>query len=306
MPGARGPLRLALAGAFGGLLAVPAGAAPASAPARSIEVHGHRGARALRPENTLPAFEHALAVGADVLELDLVVTYDDALVVLHDPVVDPERCTGRRGERLRAPFVVRQHTLAALKLLDCGGLPNPRFPRQEPQPGTPVPTFGEVLAHVAASSHPGAAKVRFNVEAKTVPGRPELSPPPERFAALIVAELKARGALERAILQSFDHRLLVEAKKLEPKLRTAALVGKTHPVDLVAVARSAHADLLSPHHEWITKDDVDALHAAGVQVVPWTANAPEEWDRLIALGVDGIITDDPAALIAHLKAKGLR
>ena len=99
--------------------------------------------------------------------------------------------------------------------------------------------------------------------------------------------------------------LFRSVKRRAPKLRTAMLVSDSYP-DPVAVVRGAKADILSPHHEWITAEGVKALHRAGLRVVPWTANTPAAWDRLIALGVDGIITDDPAALIAHLEARGLR
>src|SRR6185312_12129838 len=109
--------------------------------ARRILVHGHRGARALRPENTIPAFEYAIAAGADALELDLAVTRDNVLVVSHDPVLHPPICTGPR-----AGAIIRDLTLAELGEWDCGALQNPDFPRQTPIPGTSIPTLDEVLA----------------------------------------------------------------------------------------------------------------------------------------------------------------
>src|SRR5437773_11688275 len=94
----------------------------ASGSAQTIQVHGHRGARAMRPENTLPAFEYAIAAGVDVLELDLAVTKDNVLVVSHDPRMNPAFCTGPAGTR-----VIREMTLAELQRWDCGAKANAAF-----------------------------------------------------------------------------------------------------------------------------------------------------------------------------------
>src|ERR1700682_6377928 len=105
-----------------------------------ILVHGHRGARALRPENTIPAFEYAIQPGADVLEMDVAVTRDNVLVISHDPEVNPVICHGPRPTA-----IIRELTLAELRQWDCGALKNPNFPRQQPVPGTHKPTLDEVL-----------------------------------------------------------------------------------------------------------------------------------------------------------------
>jgi glycerophosphoryl diester phosphodiesterase len=265
-----------------------------------IEVQGHRGARARFPENTIPAFRHAIAVGADGIELDVVATSDDVLAVLHDPVVNEQICTWTGAGVPVRPFVVREHTFAELRAsFDCGAKQNPRFPSQTPVPGTPIPSLDEVLALLSAD---GAQRVHVNIEAKSVPARTTESPPPDRFARLIVDEI-ARHRLEgRAIIQSFDHDVLRASARIAPKIRRAALVDQTH-VDVVAVAKAARATIFSPHHEWITAADVAALKRARIAVVPWTANATGEWERLVTIGVDGIITDDPEALIGWLASR---
>jgi len=275
----------------------------AGAAERPVAVHGHRGARAVAPENTLPAFEHALAVGVDILELDTVVTKDDRLLVAHDPVLDSAICRWSDARPLAEGTLARDHTLAELKALDCGSLKNPRFPDQTLVPGTPMPTLDEVLEYVAASAHPAAKSVRFNVESKIVPGAPERAASPERFAELLVETFRRHEVVDRAILQSFDHRVLAAAKALEPSLTVSFLNSDDRP-DIAAMTTGLKADVYSPHHLWITRPDVDAMHAAGIEVHPWTANTPAEWERLIGMGVDGIITDDPAALIRYLDARG--
>ncbi|MFH1807918.1 MAG: glycerophosphodiester phosphodiesterase family protein [Pseudomonadota bacterium] len=267
---------------------------------RAIEVQGHRGARARFPENTLPAFAHALQVGVDVLELDVVVTADDQLLVMHDPVVSTVLCRHRDGTAVAPDTALRSLRLVQAQALDCGAVQNPRFPAQSTSPGTPPPSLVQVFELLRSSPAPAARTVRLNIEAKSVPGRTDLSPPPDRFARLVVDSLQDHGMVSRAVLQSFDHRILIEAKKFEPALTTAVLIDETLP-DLVAVARAAGAAIVSPHQDWITATEVHACHAAGLRVIPWTVNEEKSWRRMLELDVDGIITDDPEALIAFLK-----
>lgn len=271
-----------------------------------VEVQGHRGARAVRPENTLAAFAHAIEAGVDVLEMDLAVTADDRLVVVHDLQVNPDLCLGPDGRPPADRPAIRSLSLADLRRFDCGTLRNPRFPRQVPVPGQGIPTFEEVAALVKVSSFLAAPVVRLNVELKTVPGRPDLGPPAERLAALAVDAVQASGLADRITIQCFDHAVLRAVHARMPSLALSALLDQDRPADPVAVARDARAGTLSPHHEWITDADVRVLHGAGIRVVPWTADEPAAWDRLLRMGVDGIITDDPAALIAWLKERGAR
>jgi len=265
-----------------------------SAAAARIEVHGHRGARAVLPENTLPAFEHAIAAGADAVELDVVVTKDNVPVVSHDPVLSPAICTGPR-ERA----VVRELTLAELREWDCGSKRNPAFPRQRPVPGARIPTLDEVLALA------GRGSFHFNIETKISPRRPEYAPAPEEFARLVLEAIRRHNLEPRVIVQSFDFRVLRAIRRLAPEIRLAALF-ETDQREFAAIAGEAQADIASPQHRLVTAEKVKAAQAAGISVIAWTANTPEEWDRLIAAQVDGIITDDPDALIGYLKEKRLR
>jgi len=255
----------------------------------AIQVHGHRGARAVLPENTLPAFEYAIQAGAGAIELDLAVTRDDVLVASHDPVLPRWICSGGAGTR-----VIRQMTLAELKRWDCGARANPRFPRQKALPGATVPSIDEVFALAPRG------KFLFNLETKIFADRPQYTPSPERFAALLVEAVRRHRLESRVIVQSFDFRTLKAMKTLAPEIRLAAL-DEAGAQDFVATARLAGAGIISPHLKLVSREKVEAAHAAGLQVVPWTANTPRAWRLLIEAGVDGIITDDPAALIEYLK-----
>lgn len=266
-----------------------------------IQVHGHRGARALLPENSLPAFEYAMAQGVDVLELDLAVTKDDVLVVSHDSQMNPAFCEGPAGSET----LIRKMTLAELRRWDCGAKANHDFPKQQAMPGTRVPTLQEVFDLVKSKR----SRVEFNIETKIFPSKPELTPTPERFVELVLEIVRKNKLTSRVILQSFDFRTLRAMKKLEPKMRLSALYPDkmTEPHrSLVDLARESGAGIVSPHFTTVRREEVAAAHKAGLVVVPWTANEPAVWDKLIAAEVDAIISDDPAALIAYLKGKGLR
>lgn len=260
-----------------------------------ILVHGHRGARAVLPENTLPAFEYAIREGADVLELDLWATADNVLVVHHDPLINTANCTGPEGER-----TIRKLTLQQVKQWDCGSKKNPDFPRQEPRPGTRIPTLDEVFALAPRGSF------WFNIEMKSQPAKPELQPPAEEYAKLVAAAIRKHKLEQRVIVQSFDFSLTRALGSVAPELRRAALYAGL-PRDFTDLSREAgNTPIVSPHFSLVTPERVKQAHDAGLQVVPWTANTPELWDKLIAAQVDAIITDDPKGLIDHLRARGLR
>lgn len=270
----------------------------------SIEVQGHRGARGRLPENSLPAFEYALQVGVDVLELDLGVSRDKVLVVNHDPFIDPERCLDKDGNRLSERIPLAALALQEIQQFQCGVLPHKRFPQQKSMK-VKMPTLEEVFDLVKNSKLPAAKTVRFNIETKLVPAMPELTPSPEVFAKMVLDAVKKYGWLNRVVIQSFDHRSLRAAKKLEPKLVISPLVENTL-LNYSLLAKDLKAAIVSPNLLWITAPEVQDLHSHGIRVVPWTANEEKEWARLIEIGVDGIITDYPEECIAYLKSKGLR
>ena len=247
---------------------------------RRVLVHGHRGARARFPENTLPAFRYAIEQGVDFLELDVLVTKDDVPVVVHDALIDG--------------IPIYALTLAELKEYDCGAKQNPLFETQIPVPGTRVPTLDEVFDLSRGTT------VQFNVETKIFADHPELAPGPDAFTGMILDLIRKHGIDERIILSSFDPRALRAMKKLDPSIRRAALFEVER--DWPEVAREFEATHLNPLYSLVTKEQVSWAHSAGLEVVPWTVNKPEDWEKLVDDGVDAIISDDPARLIAWLKA----
>ncbi len=234
---------------------------------RPIRVHGHRGARAVRPENTLAAFQYAIAIGADAIEMDVAVTRDNVPVIAHDPHL----------EHLESRPALRELTLADLRRI-----------------APSIPTLDEVL-ELSAS----AAAFLFNIELKSFPGRPELTPLPEPFAQLVLERIRRHGVDRRALVQSFDFRVLHALAKLAPEIPRAALFDHTAE-DFPSIARRAQAGTVAPEFHLATPANVAAAHQAGMDVFVWTANSPQDWRPLIDARVDAIVTDHPAALLDYL------
>lgn len=304
------------------VLAVAAGAQ------RTIQVQGEMGAAGMFPGNTLPSFESAIAAGADVIEMDMQVSKDNVIVISHDPILHPPYCTGPQPDA-----VIHELTLAEIRQWDCGVTLIPGFPRQQTVPGTRMPTLDEVFALAPQG------KFLFNIETKIIPRRltleearslvlsvaqvrlsgevldlhahalmlegPEMTPPPEEFARMVLKEIRKHHLESRVILESFDFRTLVAMKKLEPRIQLSALCMGPN-LDFVKIGKESGAGIISPMFNFVSAEQVRAAHAAGLQVLPWVANEPADWDRLIEAGVDSILTDYPADLIAYLKRRGLR
>ena len=223
----------------------------------------HRGASGTSPENTLAAFRAAIAAGAAMCELDVQVTLDHALVVIHDETVD--RTTDGQG-------AVKEMTLAELKRLDAGV----RFSATAPR-GEPIPTLDEVFAVTAG-------KCALNIELKS--GEVEKE---------VVFLMRKWKALETSMISSFDWGRLARMREHEVAVRIGVLAEKNVPRMLDAAARlSAYA--INPRFDLVTRELCDMAHARALKVLVWTVDAPELMRLLIGWGVDGIMTNYPARL----------
>jgi len=255
---------------------------------RSLDVHGHRGAAGLAPENTLAAFRKAIELGVDALEMDLHVTRDGELVVIHDETMD--RTTDGRGN-------IADLSLEEIKLRDAGGKFASAFR------GERVPTLREVIEVVKAS---GKARIRLDLEIKFGEGQ---EGKPDDFEQRVLGVLRQTDFVARVNIISFHHPCLAKIRALERKIRTGLLVGgRQAPKDPVALIRQYQADYYSPGFRLVRAETVAALHRAGIPIVPWTVNEQTEMRRLMAVGIgtlagDGMVTDFPDRLLNLLKAR---
>ena len=212
---------------------------------RGVGVVGHRGSRATHSENSIAGFRHAIACGADAVELDVVVTTDGQLAVTHDPVE------------------------GAFSDLPSG-----------------IPRLEDVLALAAGND------LIFDIEMKEC-GR--LTPSASEYAGMVLSRVSAPALRDRIMVRSFEHEFLRALYGLRGDLPLAALV-KEDRGDWIRVCSEACAVCISPWFEDVTEARVAEAHAAGVAVIAWTANRSADWTRLIRMGVDAIVTDDPAGL----------
>ncbi|MEV5743612.1 glycerophosphodiester phosphodiesterase family protein [Microbispora rosea] len=290
-----------------------------------VELHGHRGARGLRPENTLPGLAFALELGVDALEFDVAMSADGQLVLTHDlhvsAVTSADTGMAVPGDEM-FPYVgkpIIALTLPQLRTLDVGvrlpERPDDRFAlTQVPLPDTRMPTLGAVLGLIGAL---GADDVRLHVELKSDPTRPDLCADPRRFVEEVVHELDRHDRLLRSALLSFDWRILEAARPMVE--RRYALVERDTMIpawmngirlgevggDLAAAAAAVGATALSPDRVLVDEALMTGAARQGLPVVVWTVNEPDEAARLIDLGAAGIVTDYPDRMRRLWKARGL-
>jgi glycerophosphoryl diester phosphodiesterase len=293
----------------------------------TFDLEGHRGARGLAPENTLAAFDTAMALGVTTLELDTAVTADGVVVVSHDTVLNPNFTRDAEGRWLTAPGpAIRRLTLAELQRYDIGRLqPGTRYAQAQPEQravdGERIPTFDALFERVEQR---GERRVRFNIETKSSPLQPELTPEPQAFVEALLAVIRRHGMERRVMLQSFDWRTLQVAQRLAPRIPTVYLSSQQGSASNIADPRWTAGLLLADHGSvpkmvkaaggavWSPNfNDVDAelvreAQSLGLKVVVWTVNEPAQIDKMLTLGVDGIIRDRPDRVRSAMTARGMR
>lgn len=262
------------------------------------QVHGHRGCGGTFPPNTVPAFVQATALGCHWLEMDVVITGDRLVLVSHEPWMAFQDCAGPDGKAL---------TEAEGRALNIFKMTLPEVQRYQvmAQSGgatAPKPTLAEVVQAVDlfAKDHDMAAP-RFNIEVKS---GPELygtyQPGPAAFTALITAEIDRSGLAQRCLIQSFDPAILKEAHHLVPSIPLALLVENTDGLAANLARLDFTPAYYSPCHELIDDALVNDLRAKCIGLLAWTVNEEADMRRMLNLGVDGLITDRPAAALALL------
>jgi glycerophosphoryl diester phosphodiesterase len=299
--------KLALAGLVLGLLALhacsnptrPTSYATSMQPEISFDWQGHRGARGLLPENSIPAFIKALEYPAiTTLELDVVVSSDSQLIVSHEPWFSAEICSHPNGlpvtEEEEKQLNILRMTAAEIRRYDCGKRGHPRFPEQKAMP-VHKPTLAEVVSAVdSAAIAMGRPLPRYNIEIKSKAEWDGVyTPPPSEFAQLVISQIRQLRIDKRVCVQSFDERPLREVNREASHLTISQLVENYGGVKFNLEKLGFTPQVYSPHYGLITAETVKVLHDSGIRVIPWTVNTTPEMEQLIEWGVDGIITDYP-------------
>lgn len=290
--------------------------------AQGLDLQGHRGARGLLPENTLPAFARALSIGVTTLELDTAITRDGVIVVSHDATLNPDITRGPDGQWItRSDIAIHALTWAEVQQYDVGRIrPGSayalRFPEQRAVDGTRMPQLADVFA---LARRAGNGTVRFNIETKISPEHPQRTLPPAEFARALIALVRHENLASRVTIQSFDWRTLQVVQREAPRIATAYLsaqqswqdniraqeasspwtagqhVGR-HGGSVPRMIKAAGGAVWSPYFGEVTRESAREAQQAGLKVVVWTVNEAADLARMLDFGVDGIISDYPDRL----------
>ncbi len=262
------------------------------------DIHGHRGSRGLMPENTIPAFLKAIDLGSDFLELDVVLSGDDEVIVSHEPWMSGSICLtpdeGRIAPDRERSINLHRMTVAEIQEYDCGSLEHSGFPDQK-RMFAYKPTLRQVVEvcdeHALMS---GMVSPSYNIEIKSDPHwYGTFQPEPAAYAARVIREIDDLGITNRTIIQSFDPAILETVHAERPDIVLAFLVENNDGLKKNLARLTFKPDIYSPHFSQVDKKLLEALREADIELVVWTVNEKKDIRRMLDLGVDGVISDYP-------------
>lgn len=278
-----------------------------------FDLQGHRGARGIYPENTIPGFIKALDYGVTTVELDLAITKDKQVIVSHEPWISAEICLQPDGSEIpkaeQLNFNIYKLTYDEIKQFDCGSKGNERFPEQEKVKAN-KPLLSDVIKavedHIKSYSR---YEVDYNIEIKSrKDGDNVYHPTPEEFSDRVYALIDQYLPMERVVIQSFDFRVLQYWHEKYPHVRLAVLIENMKSPQKNLDELGFVPSVYSPYFKLLRKDQVDYLHTLSVtkspsattngrngklRVIPWTVNEADDMKRMQTMDVDGLITDYP-------------
>ncbi len=267
--------------------------------AQEFDWQGHRGARGLLPENTIPAFKKALDLGMTTLELDVVISKDKQVIVSHEPFFSAEICLDTQGKEIKKEeekkYNIYTYTYGQIKSFDCGSKGNSRFPEQQKMKVS-KPLLSEVfIAMEQYRKEKNLPLFNYNIEIKSTPeGDNTYHPAPQEFSDLVYGVIKKHIPVDRITLQSFDFRVLQYWHQKYPQVQLAALVANTKSTEQNLQELGFTPHIYSPYYEMlINQAEVKKIQDQGMQLIPWTVNDVQMMKKLQSWGVNGIITDYP-------------
>ena len=292
-------------------------------------IHGHRGARGLAPENTLTGFACASAIGVHGLELDVLISADEKMVVHHDPCLSSDLCRDPFGNWLETSTpAIYALTEAQLRIYDVGTMrpgssQEARFPSQQGTNEEPIPMFSDLVGWWQTLT---PYQPVLNIELKSDPRYPDESPDPDDYARIVVGELKQCHLLTSVWLQAFDWRLLQSIQRLSDQVFTGYLSSeRNHDAtvlqegvspwlagfdpchfssSLPEAIKAAGGRFWGPAFADLSKERVQEAQTLGLSVHTWTLNENEAFHKAIEFGVDGITSDYPDRARSVMQAAG--
>jgi glycerophosphoryl diester phosphodiesterase len=263
-----------------------------------LDLQAHRGGRGLMPENTIGAMKNAIDLGATTLEMDVLITKDNQVVVSHDPFFNEVITTTPEGKYIEKKdaqnYLLYSMTYDSIRKYDVGLKPHPDFPRQKKVKAY-KPLLTELIDSVETYAASKGKKMRYNIEIKSNSRFDGVRhPEPKVFTDMLLQVLKNKKILDRVTIQSFDTRPLQYLHQAYPTVTLSYLVEKNSGTFQEQMDKLGFTpQVYSPLYTMLDKDIVDACHSKGMKVIPWTVNTVAEIQSLVKLGVDGLISDYP-------------
>ncbi len=263
---------------------------------------GHRGARGLMPENTIPSMKQAIADGANVIEVDIQISRDKQVLVAHDPYINRTFSLlpggGEIPEEDATRYILYQMDYAEIRKFDVGSKYHPGFPDQK-KIEAHIPLLGALVDSVEAyTAKMDLPPIIYNIEIKSDPARDGYyQPHPQELIDLVMEVISKRNIDNRFYIQSFDIRQIQQVHERYPGVVIGFLTGNSDAsIDENLEAIGFQPQIYSPHFSLATTATVRRCHELGMKFVPWTVNSQEDMKELVEMGVDGIITDYPHLL----------
>jgi len=271
---------------------------------KNFDWQGHRGARGEAPENTIPAMLRGLQDGVTTLEMDVVVTKDSVLVLSHEPFFNPAICDFKKGDSLENNIF--RLSWEQIKNIDCGSLGNSDFVGQEVEK-VGKPRLIDVLSEVEeAAISLDKPSPNFSIEIKSRPEWEGLYHPNHKVYAQLLLDFVNKLSLQKRVsIQSLDPRVLQYIHKEQPDIKLVYLTEDSLRIPSEQIkGLGFYPDVYSCYYPLLKEHHLRQLQSQGISVIPWTVNDISEAERLINMGVDGIITDYPGKLIGALGSSG--
>lgn len=255
-----------------------------------LEIQGHRGARGIYPENSILGFDYAMNIGVDVLEMDLNMTKDKNIIIYHDKNINTELC--KNGPSIP----IKDLSLNEIKKYTCGEMQDKNFKEQNTS-REKIPTLIELIEFINNSNYLNKNTIKFNVEIKTektLDSDVEVND----FASNLIDILNKYNIKNRTIIQSFDERALIDVKNIDPSIKLSLLI-EDPKIDMIELAKKINVDIISPDYGLLNKELVEKIHNNGFKVIPWNINTTKNFQEMIDINIDGIISDYPKEMIDY-------
>ncbi len=264
-----------------------------------MDLQGHRGCRGLMPENTIPAMLKAIDLKVTTLEMDVVISKDNQVVVSHDPYFNYHITTTPQGKTLTKAEGEKQllYTMPydSIRKFDVGLKPHPDFPKQQ-KIAAYKPLLSELFIETEKASKAKKQIIFYNIEIKSKEATDGIKHPAiEAFVDLVMEVINQKGIAKRVTIQSFDPRALQVMHRKYPSVTTSFLVEANDKQTLLEhiTELGFTPNVYSPNYALVNQALMDQCHGKKMIVIPWTVNSVEEMKRLLALNVDGLISDYP-------------